>query len=107
MKGTTMTQLLIMYNQPTDPAAFDAYYFGTHVPIFAQAPGIRAVTFSQGPIATITGTSDIYLVAEVTFDSMDDLQTALASEPGQAAVADFPNFAGAGVTIVAFDIRPS
>jgi uncharacterized protein (TIGR02118 family) len=100
-----MTQLLIMYNQPANPAAFDDYYFGTHVPIFAQAPGIRAVTFSQGSVTKLVGTSDIYLVAEVTFDTMDDLQAALASEAGQAAVADFPNFAGAGVTIVAFETR--
>jgi uncharacterized protein (TIGR02118 family) len=100
-----MAQLLIIYNQPDDPAAFNDYYFGTHVPIFAQAPGIRSVTFSQGPITTLAGTSNMYLVAEVTFDSMEALQTALGSEPGQAAIADLPNFAGAGVTIVAFDTR--
>jgi hypothetical protein len=27
MKGMAITQLLIMYNQPAGPAAFDAYYF--------------------------------------------------------------------------------
>ena len=105
MKGTTMTQLLIMYNQPIDPAAFDAYYFETHVPIFAQSPGIRSVTFNQGPITSIAGANNVYLVAQVTFDSMDDLNTALASAPAQAAVADLPNFAGAGVTILTFDTR--
>jgi len=36
---------------------------------------------------------------------MAALQTALASEAGQAAVADLPNFAGAGVTILAFEPR--
>jgi uncharacterized protein (TIGR02118 family) len=99
----SMAQLLIMYNQPADPAAFDSYYFATHVPIFAKTPGIRATLFSKGPMHVLAGTSDIYLVAEVTFDSMDDLQAGLASEPAQAAIADLPNFAAAGVTIVAFD----
>ena len=36
---------------------------------------------------------------------MAALPTALASEAGQAAVADLPNFAGAGVTILAFEPR--
>jgi uncharacterized protein (TIGR02118 family) len=105
MKGMAMTQLLIMYQQPVDSAAFDAYYFETHVPIFAQTPGIRSVAFSKGPITTIAGANNVYLVAEVTFDSMDDLNTGLASAPAQAAIADLPNFAGAGVTILAFDTR--
>ena len=100
-----MTQMLIMYNQPADPAAFDTYYFETHVPIFAQTPGIRSVTFNHGPISALAGVNHVYLVAQVTSDSMDDLTTALASAPAQAAVADLPNFAGAGVTILTFDTR--
>jgi uncharacterized protein (TIGR02118 family) len=102
-----MVQLLIMYSQPADPAAFDDYYFSTHVPIFAETPGIRSVTFSKGPIVSIAGNSNIYLVAEVMFDSMDALQAGLGSQPAQAAIADLPNFAGAGVNIVAFEVRDS
>ena len=101
-----MAQLLIMYKRPQDPEAFERYYFGTHVPIFAKAPGIQSVVFSRSPITTVVGQSDVYLIAEVTFASMAALQTALTSEAGQAAVADLPNFAGAGVTILAFEPRP-
>ena len=100
-----MAQLLIMYNRPQDPEAFERYYFDTHVPIFAKAPGIQAVVFSRAPITTVAGQSDVYLVAEVTFASMGAIETALASEAGQAAVADLPNFAAAGVTILAFEMR--
>lgn len=100
-----MAKLLIMYNRPADAAAFDAYYFGTHVPIFAEAPGIRGVVFSQGPVNAVVGQTNYHLIAEVTFDSMADLRAALASPAGRAAVADLPNFAGAGVTILAFDTR--
>jgi uncharacterized protein (TIGR02118 family) len=97
--------LLIQYNRPADPAAFDAHYFDTHVPIFARTPGIRSVSFSRGPIQVIAGTPDLYLVAIVTFDSLADLQAGLGSGPAQEAVADLPNFAGAGVTIVAYENR--
>jgi uncharacterized protein (TIGR02118 family) len=107
VKGTTVAQLLIMYNQPADPAAFDAYYTKTHVPIFAQTPGIRSITYNKGPVNLIAGASQVYLVAEVTFDSMSDLQAGLASQPAQAAAADLANFATAGVTILAFDTQTS
>jgi uncharacterized protein (TIGR02118 family) len=98
-----MAKLLIMYNQPADPAAFDAHYFGTHVPIFVQSPGIRGGSFNRGPVVPLVGDNAIYLVAEVEFDSMDELNAALASAPAQAAIADLPNFAGAGVTILAYE----
>ncbi len=98
-------QLLVMYNQPEDPQAFESYYYGTHVPIFAETPGVRAVVFSRGPVTNIVGNANVYLVAQVTFDSMSDLEAGLASEAAQAALADFPNFATAGVSIMAFETR--
>ncbi len=55
-----MAKLQIMDHQPADPAAFDAYYFGTHIPIFAQAPGIRSVTFRQGLINPLVGAVHYY-----------------------------------------------
>lgn len=75
------------------------------MPIFAKTPHVRSVVFSRAPVSAVVGQSDIYLVAEVTFDSMADLQAALASAPAQAAIADLPNFAMAGVTVLAFDTR--
>jgi uncharacterized protein (TIGR02118 family) len=100
-----LAQLLVLYDQPSDPETFEQYYFNTHLPIFAKAPGIKSVTISRAPITTLAGSSNIYLLAEVMFDSMSDLQTALHSEAGQAAVADLQNFAAAGVTILAFETR--
>ena len=98
-------QLLVMYNQPADPEAFDSLYYGTHVPIFAKMPGVRNVTFSRSAIKGIVGNPTTYLVAEVTFDSMAALEAGLASEAAQAAIEDLPNFAMAGVTIMAFETR--
>jgi uncharacterized protein (TIGR02118 family) len=44
-------------------------------------------------------TPPYYLIAELGFDSLEDLQGGMESDAGQAAVADVPNFAGAGVTM--------
>ena len=100
-----MTRLLVLYNQPADPAAFDKYYFATHVPIAQKIPGARAYMVSAAKPATLAGDLSPYLVAEIDFDSPADLQTALASAEGLAAAADLANFAQAGATLLSFDVR--
>src|ERR1041384_5800315 len=102
-----MAQILVLYNQPADPAAFDKYYFGTHIPIASKVPGLKSYIVNRGPVTVIAGGQAPSLVAELGFDPMADLQSALASPEGQATAADLANFAQAGVTILAFDTRGS
>ena len=103
-KQNTMAQALVLYNTPADPAAFDAYYHRTHIPLANKIPGLRSYVINDGPVVAISGNAP-YLVAELTFDSMAAMQAALASPEGQAAAADLPNFASAGVTLLLCDLR--
>jgi uncharacterized protein (TIGR02118 family) len=98
-----MASLVVTYKTPTDPAAFDKYYFATHVPIAKTIPGLRKYEVSRGPVATPGGPSDIHLVATLRFDDMAALQTALGSPQGQAAAADIANFATGGADMILFD----
>ncbi len=100
-----MARAIALYNAPADPSAFDAYYMSTHVPLAKELPGLRAYDVSQGTVMTPAGPADYHLVAVLEFDSMDDLQTALASAQGQAVVADLANFASGGVTVLLFEDR--
>jgi uncharacterized protein (TIGR02118 family) len=100
-----MTRILVLYNQPPDPAAFDRYYFATHVPLAKKIPGLRSYTINSGSPVVIAGNQPPYLIAELEFDSMADMQSAMASAEGQATAGDVANFAQAGVTILAFDTR--
>lgn len=100
-----MAKLLVLYNPPADPAAFDAHYANVHVPLARKVPGLRSYTLSKGPVATVAGDYACYMVAEVVFDSMEDLQAGVGSPEGQAAIADLANFAQSGVTIMTFDTR--
>jgi uncharacterized protein (TIGR02118 family) len=100
-----MAQLLALYHQPADPAAFDRYYFETHVPIAKKIPGLRSYVVNDGPLNVIAGSPAPYLIAELSFDSMPDLQSALSSAEGQAAAADLSNFAQAGVTLMVFETK--
>jgi uncharacterized protein (TIGR02118 family) len=98
-------KVLVMYNHPTDPAAFDAYYAETHTPLVKKVPGLRLV-LSTGPIVAPDGSpSPYHQIAELIFDSMADLQAGLASPEGRATAADLRNFAGAGVSLTIYETR--
>ena len=101
-----MAKIIAMYKTPTDPAAFDRYYFGPHAKLAKAVPGLKGYEVTRGPVMTPAGPAPFHLVAILTFDSMDAIQAALASAQGQATVADIPNFATGGVEILMADSEP-
>jgi uncharacterized protein (TIGR02118 family) len=100
-----MAKLVVLYKTPADAAAFDAYYFGTHVPLANKISGMTHYETSDGMIASPAGASPYHLVATLEFDSMDALQKAMGSAEGRAAAADVPNFANGGVEMLIFDTK--
>ena len=88
-----MARLLEMYRTPKDAAAFDKYFFETHVPLEQKLPGLRKFEVSQGVIGSPAGYSGVHRIATLHFDSMAGIQAALASPQGKAAIADLENFA--------------
>ena len=101
-----MATALALYKTPKDPKAFDSYYVSTHVPLAKKMLGLRSYEINAGPLVTPAGRSPYYLVATLKFDTMGDLQAALASPQGQAVVGDLNNFASGGVDILFFDEQP-
>jgi uncharacterized protein (TIGR02118 family) len=100
-----MAKLVVMYSKPADAAAFDAYYFGKHVPLAKTIPGLRSYEVSASPVATPQGPSPYHLIATLTFDSMEAIGAAFVSSQGQATAADVATFAQAGVQMLMFDTR--
>ena len=91
--------LIALYKQPADPVAFDKYYATKHAPLAKTMPGLQSFTISRGH-----GEKDpYYLVAILTFSSVDAMKAALASPQGAATAADLKNFAQAGVDLMTFD----
>jgi len=90
--------LTVLYHHPDDAAAFDQYYRSTHAPLVDPIPGVTSFTYRHCA-SMDENPPPYYLIAEVGFDSLEDLQAGMGSEAGQNAVADVPNFAGAGVTM--------
>ena len=100
-----MAKLVVLFKKPADAAAFDAYYFNTHVPLAKTIPGLRAYEVSNGAIGTPQGPSALHLIATLTFDSMAAIGAAFASKEGQAAAADVAKFAQAGVEMQMFETK--
>jgi len=90
--------LTVLYHHPADPAAFDKHYRETHAPLVDPIPGVKSFTYRHAA-SMDENPPPYYLIAEVAFDSLEDLQAGMSSEAGQAAVADVPNFAGDNVTM--------
>ncbi len=95
-----MVKLVVMYGHPEDSDAFEKYYSEKHLPIASKIPGVKRVELTKF-IGTPDGSSPShYRMAEVYFDSLEELQKHMGSPEGQAAVNDIPNFATGGVDVM-------
>ena len=73
-----MAKLYAIYQQPQDPAAFDHYYFTTHVPLAKKIPGLLGYEVTRGDVMGMGGKHGVYLVATLEFVSMQDIAAAMA-----------------------------
>lgn len=96
-----MAFVVAVYKTPKSAAAFDDYYFKTHVPKAKKLPGLRGYRVSDGPVSL----PGVHLVALLEFDSAEAIQKAVASPEGQATTGDLGNFADGGVDLMVFDTK--
>jgi uncharacterized protein (TIGR02118 family) len=80
--------MMVIYREPKDLAAFDEHFFGTHVSLAKELPGLRKYEISTDPVTTRVGDWNVHLVATLYFDDIEAIRQALASPEGQAAAAD-------------------
>ncbi|MGH7709005.1 MAG: EthD family reductase [Vulcanimicrobiaceae bacterium] len=99
-----MAKLTVLYTRPADEAAFMKYYNEKHIPIAKKIPGLRSYTINSGPVNNADGSASPYiLIANLGFDSLAALQTALGSPEGAAAAGDLGNFASAGAALYVYE----
>lgn len=81
--------------RPEDARAFMEHYRTKHKEIMQRYPRIRGCRLHhpvewRDPVAV--NKDNIFVLAELVFDSLEDLDFSLASEARQASRADFSNF---------------
>ena len=85
-----------LYGQPDDPEEWDRYYSDVHMPIARKIPGLQALRVSR-VLSALDGSEAPYsLVAQVSFDNMQALQSALNSPEGQETAEDYARIAPPG-----------
>ena len=102
-----MPKLIVLYPPPADAATFERRYQSEHAPmVMEKIPGLKKFVAAQ-VLGTPAGPAPYQRVAELYFDSMDALQSAMASPGGQAAVAHAMEIStgGAPVVLIAEDDR--
>lgn len=93
-----MAKLIALYKIPSDPAAFDAAYFGTHLPLMAQVPGLQKTTVTRFT-RTLVG-DGLYLMAEMTFADAETRKAAMKSPQMAAAGENLSSFADGLYTLM-------
>ncbi|MFV0457502.1 MAG: EthD family reductase [Actinomycetales bacterium] len=97
-----MYHVVALYHHPADEAEFVAHYEGTHAKLARQMPGLASYVY--GPCSSPDGSPPShFFVAVQSWDSKEAAQASLASQEGQAATADMPNVAAAGVDVAFFE----
>lgn len=93
-----MAKLIALYKTPPDPAAFDSAYFGTHLPLMAQVPGLQKTTVIRFSRALVG--EGLYLMAEMTFADADARKAAMRSPQMAAAGENLNSFADGLYTLM-------
>jgi uncharacterized protein (TIGR02118 family) len=85
-------RFLALYETPADPEAFDRHYREVHVPLGRRLPGLRRYTVGHD-VSAVRGGTPYYLIAELEWDTMEELRAAFASAEGRATAADAAHLA--------------
>jgi uncharacterized protein (TIGR02118 family) len=83
-----MVKYVVLYEgKPQDPEEFNRYYWDKHLPTVARWPNIKRIVVSRARLG-----GDLYQLCEFFFDSLEDLQNALASPERKISGEDRKNF---------------
>lgn len=89
-------KLVVLYTHPDDADAFDQHYFGTHIPLVGQIPGLQRAETGRMVSALDGGEQTYYRVAELYFDDQEALGAAFGTDQGKATAADYQKIAPPG-----------
>lgn len=85
-------KLIVLYSEPENREEFDKKYFETHVPLAEKLPGLARMEVAKVEGNLMGGPVPYYMIAELTFDSLDDLKSAMGSPQGREAGKNLMSF---------------
>ena len=94
-----MVNVLVLFGEPIDQAAFDTHFTDVHRPMLTRLPGLEGYRVNEVAAAE-SGPRPYRLVLELQFLSQEAMQEGLNSDGGQEMARDYSHFASGGVTIL-------
>jgi uncharacterized protein (TIGR02118 family) len=98
-------KLTVVYDNPTDPEAFEEHYSSVHVSLASKLPNVQRAELAKVLPKEDGSPTPAYRVAELYFEDYDAAVQAIASEAGQALVEDTRELGSAGVKLLLCDIE--
>ena len=88
-----MLKYVALYRAPSDPDEFDRHYYGEHMPLIAETPGLRRAEVAK-VTRTFVGEPEYYVMAEMYFDDLDAFKAASRSDAWRASGANLQEWGG-------------
>lgn len=92
-------KIIVLFGKPTNPELFDKEYWEDHVPLAKKMPGLREYTVHK-VVGAPRGEPAYYQVVELSFDDMDGLKNAIASQAGKDSGRHGVKIATGGMTFL-------
>jgi uncharacterized protein (TIGR02118 family) len=93
-------KLTVLYGAPKSTDDFEKYYLTSHMPKVYKLKGVARIELAK-PLPGPDGKAPAYYrVTELWFTSMAQFQRVSAKDDFKAVVADVPNFASGGATVL-------
>jgi uncharacterized protein (TIGR02118 family) len=83
-----MVQMTVIYKIPEYVDFFEKHYFEIHIPLAKQLQGLIKYEINDGQIMSTTGHIATHRIANLYFNSMEEMKKAFQSEIGQQCAAD-------------------
>lgn len=95
--------VVVLYNQPKDPAAFEKYYAATHLPLVTAKA--KEIGFSKAVLIKFMDGADgkkapHYREAQLWFPTEAALKAGMATDGFKAVAGDLKNFSSGGQIVL-------
>ncbi len=100
-------KLTVIYDNPTDPEAFEKHYTEVHEPLAAKVPDVQRLEAAKVFPKEDGSPTPAYRTADLYFSDYATASAALATEAGQALATDAMELGSAGVKLLLSDITSS
>ncbi len=98
-------KLSVVYDNPSDPAAFEKHYKEIHVPLAGKIPHVQRAELAKVLPKEDGSPTPAYRLAELYFPDYKTACDAIASPEGKATLADAQQLGSAGVKFLLSEIE--